>query len=84
MDGGSLNLTDSYNVLREYINLSLYLSLKKAIHFPPKKEEFHTYFVQKKMTCNRNFGQSTVKPVHGITSINQSPVLRGHLFLVLS
>ena len=28
--------------------------------------------------------QSIVKPAHEVTSINQSPVLKGHLFLVLS
>ena len=27
---------------------------------------------------------STVKPAHEVTSIKQSPVLKGHLFLVLS
>ena len=27
--------------------------------------------------------QNTVKPVHAVTSINQSPVLKGHLFIVL-
>jgi hypothetical protein len=27
---------------------------------------------------------STVKPAHAVTSIKQSPALRGHLFLVLS
>jgi hypothetical protein len=26
----------------------------------------------------------TIKPVHMVTSIKQSPVLKGHLFLVLS
>ena len=28
--------------------------------------------------------QYTVKPAHVITSIKQSPILKGHLFLVMS
>ena len=28
--------------------------------------------------------QYTVKPAHAVTSIKQSPVLKGHLFVVLS
>jgi len=27
---------------------------------------------------------STVKPAHAVTSIKQSPVLKGHIFIVLS
>jgi hypothetical protein len=30
------------------------------------------------------FAKITVKPSYAITSIKQSPVLKGHLFLVLS
>ena len=33
---------------------------------------------------NKSCLHTTVKPVHAITSIKQSPVLKGHLFLVLS
>jgi predicted nucleotide-binding protein (sugar kinase/HSP70/actin superfamily) len=28
--------------------------------------------------------QNAIKPVHVVTSIKQSPVLKGHIFLVLS
>ena len=28
--------------------------------------------------------KTTVKPVHVVTSIRQSPVLKGHIFLVMS
>jgi hypothetical protein len=30
------------------------------------------------------FAKITVKPAYAVTSIKQSPVLKGHLFLVLS
>jgi len=30
------------------------------------------------------FKTDTVKPVHTVTSIKQSPVLKGHMFIVLS
>ena len=33
---------------------------------------------------NRRFIKDTVKPAHAVTSIKQSPVLKGHIFLVLS
>ena len=35
-------------------------------------------------TCGTIVLDYTVKPVHVFTSIKQSPVLKGHLFLVLS
>jgi hypothetical protein len=39
------------------------------------KEKIHHYFT---MQVN------TVKPAHVVTSIKQSPVLKGHIFLILS
>ena len=34
--------------------------------------------------CPQNLNIHTVKPVHEVTSIKQSPVVEGHLFLVQS
>jgi hypothetical protein len=36
------------------------------------------------LTLTKNTIYTTVKPAHAGTSIKQSPVLKGHLFLVLS
>jgi len=36
------------------------------------------------IVCSTLMIQCTVKPAHAVTSIKQSPVLKGHLFLVLS
>jgi hypothetical protein len=36
----------------------------------------------KNMTIGSDTSVSTVKPAHVVTSIKQSPVLKGHLFLV--
>jgi len=34
--------------------------------------------------CKHMFTEDTVKPAHVVTSIKQAPVLKGHIFLVLS
>jgi hypothetical protein len=50
----------------------------------------HVFYVTyyKRKTILRSSGQisswSTIKPAHAATSIKQSPVLKGHLSLVLS
>ena len=44
--------------------------------------QFWTYF--KKKFSSEIDKESTVKPAHVVTSIKQSPALKGHIFLVLS
>jgi len=42
------------------------------------------YFVGHRLLKSYFHLQATVKPAHAVTSIKQSPVLKGHLFFVLS
>ena len=53
-------------------------SLKNLIYWYTEADNFFEKWTSQPISVY------TVKPAHAVTSVKQSPVLKGHLFLVLS
>ena len=60
----------------------VYMLLKQTQLFSYCKSVVYIQLVSN--DCTSTTKSNTVKPAHEVTSIKQSPVLKGHLFLVLS
>ena len=74
--GTAMQITYSEDGLRSCFRSVIHLMEEKKlhivdIHLPPSKTP-------------GLFAKIAVKPAYAVTSIKQSPVLKGHLFLVLS
>ena len=62
------------------IGYNLYLHIVKGLsqHHSDQKPFLLSFYL------SNEYFETTVKPAHAVTSIKQSPVLKGHFFLVQS